>query len=177
MYYAVQQLQMVYEKKLGDAQHRQFQQDTLIRDLEDKVAEALRKQNAPAPSASEIAREAETAAEIENENLKAQVEHQQKKIASLEDQIEEQQVQMERETEVALKNNEKYLANERKHKEDISQLRSDMTGLREQLGKSKDRVADLEHALKDHAKTLAGAQAEIESNRLDLAVSLLSSDV
>ena len=177
MYHAVQQLQMVYEKKLGDAQHRQFQQDTLIRDLEDKVAEALRKQNAPAPSASEIAREAETAAEIENENLKAQVEHQQKKIASLEDQIEEQQVQMERETEVALKNNEKYLANERKHKEDVSQLRSDMTGLREQLGKSKDRVADLEHALKDHAKTLAGAQAEIESNRLDLAVSLLSSDV
>jgi CAP-Gly domain-containing linker protein 1 len=164
---------MVYEKKLGDAQHKQYQQDTIIRELEDKIAEALMKQNAPPLTPSQVAREAETAAEIENENLKAQVEHQQKKITGLEDQIDEMQVQLEKEAEVALKNNEKYLTNERKYKDDMSQQRQDMAGLREQISKGKDRIADLEHALKDQAKTLAGAQAEIESNRLDLAVRIL----
>lgn len=173
-----QQLQVVYEKKLGDAQHRQFQQDTALRELEDKLAEAGRKLQQVESAAAgakgdskEQKKEAETAAEIENEDLRAQVEHQTKKIASLEDQIEELQVQSEKETEVLLKTQEKHLINEKKHKEEVALFKTDVKTLREQVTKGKERIEELEMALRDQGRTLAGAQGEVEARREELAVS------
>lgn len=159
-----------YEVKLGDANVKRFALENTVRSLEDQLVEALRR--ATESSSAENVKSADTAAQIDNENLKAQVAHQQKKIASLEDQIEELQVQIEKDGENTLKIIEKAKESDRRLREDIATARAEILNLREAVSKGKDRVAELEHALKDQASTLAGAQAEIESNRVDLAVSV-----
>lgn len=160
----------IYEAKLIEAKSRRIDLEKTVRSLEDQLLEAQeRRQTALSPS--EALKEADTAAMIDNENLKAQVAHQQKKIVSLEDQNEELQVQIEKYDEAAIKANEKARDNERRLKEEITSGRSEISNLREQVAKQKDRIAELTHALKDQGNTLASAQAEIESNRMDLAVS------
>lgn len=164
----------IYEAKLSEAKSRRFDLEKTVRSLEDQLLEAQERRNQAALLPAEALKEADTAAMIDNENLKAQVAHQQKKIVSLEDQNEELQVQIEKYDEAAIKANEKARDNERRLKEEIANGRSEISGLREQINKHKDRVAELAHALKDQGHTLASAQAEIESNRVDLAVSRVS---
>jgi chromosome segregation ATPase len=161
----------IYEAKLSEAKSRRFDLEKTVRSLEDQLLEAQERRNQAALLPAEALKEADTAAMIDNENLKAQVAHQQKKIVSLEDQNEELQVQIEKYDEAAIKANEKARDNERRLKEEIANGRSEISSLREQINKHKDRVAELAHALKDQGHTLASAQAEIESNRVDLAVS------
>jgi chromosome segregation ATPase len=161
----------IYEAKLIDAKSRRSDLEKTVRSLEEQLLEAQERRNQNALSPSEALKEADTAAMIDNENLKAQVAHQQKKIVSLEDQNEELQVQIEKYDEAAIKANEKARDNERRLKEEITSGRSEISNLREQVAKQKDRIAELTHALKDQGNTLASAQAEIESNRVDLAVS------
>lgn len=161
----------IYEAKLIDAKSRRIDLEKTVRSLEDQLLEAQERRNQTGLSPSEALKEADTAAMIDNENLKAQVAHQQKKIVSLEDQNEELQLQVEKCDEAAFKANEKARDNERRLKEEIASGRSEISNLREQIEKHKDRVAELTHALKDQGNTLASAQAEIESNRVDLAVS------
>lgn len=153
-----------YEIKLGDANVKRFALENTIRGLEDQVAELNRR-----ASTAEVSKTADTAAQIDNENLKAQVAHQQKKISSLEDQIEELQVQLEKDGENAIRIIEKAKEAERRLRQDLASAKSDIAALRESVAKGKDRIAELEHALHDQAGTLASAQAEIESNRVDLA--------
>jgi chromosome segregation ATPase len=165
----------IYEAKLSEAKGRRIDLEKAIRTLEDQLLEAQERRSQAALLPAEALKEADTAAMIDNENLKAQVAHQQKKIVSLEDQNEELQVQIEKYDEAAIKANEKSREKERQLKEEIANHRSEISSLREQIGKHKDRVAELSHALKDQGHTLASAQAEIESNRVDLAVGWLSS--
>ncbi|KAJ9116924.1 hypothetical protein QFC22_004582 [Naganishia vaughanmartiniae] len=163
------QMTAIYEAKLVEAKTRRMDLEKTVRSLEDQLLEAQERRNQAALLPSEVLKEADTAAMIDNENLKAQVAHQQKKIVSLEDQNEELQVQLEKYDEAAIKANEKARDNERRLKEEITNGRSEISTLKEQIAKHKDRVAELGLALKDQGHTLASAQAEIESNRLDLA--------
>ncbi|KAJ9101720.1 hypothetical protein QFC21_003059 [Naganishia friedmannii] len=163
------QMTTIYEAKLVEAKTRRMDLEKTVRSLEDQLLEAQERRNQAALLPSEVLKEADTAAMIDNENLKAQVAHQQKKIVSLEDQNEEFQVQLEKYDEAAIKANEKARDNERRLKEEITNGRSEISTLKEQIAKHKDRVAELALALKDQGHTLASAQAEIESNRIDLA--------
>lgn len=153
-----------YEIKLGDANVKRFALENTIRGLEDQVAELNRQ-----ASTAEVSKTADTAAQIDNENLKAQVAHQQKKISSLEDQIEELQAQLEKDGENAIRIIDKAKEAERRLRQDLATAKSEIAALRESVTKGKDRIAELEHALHDQASALANAQAEIESNRVDLA--------
>ncbi|KAJ9113943.1 hypothetical protein QFC19_000138 [Naganishia cerealis] len=163
------QMTAIYEAKLVEAKTRRMDLEKTVRSLEDQLLEAQERRNQAALLPSEVLKEADTAAMIDNENLKAQVAHQQKKIVSLEDQNEELQLQLEKYDEAAIKANEKARENERRLKEEIANGRSEISTLKEQIAKHKDRVAELALALKDQGHTLASAQAEIESNRIDLA--------
>ncbi|KAI6121660.1 hypothetical protein F5141DRAFT_528834 [Pisolithus sp. B1] len=131
--------------------------------LEDQV----RKANLPlSPGATS---RSATAAEIDNETLREQVQHLQKKLSTVEDTLEDVRAASERE-----EANMREKIMRFKEKEDA--MRSELNEGRktvEQVLKSetmvKCRVEELEEALRESTLALENAQAEIETLRSDVA--------
>lgn len=143
----------------------------MIRTLEEKLAKVSAvKAEAPASPAT-AQREATTAAEIDNENLTAQVKHLQNKLSMLEDELEEVRMQAINDAKVADARLAKAKDADRATKEEVARVREEKDSVMRDGVRLKERISELEGALKENAAALEGARAEIESLRVEVAVS------
>ena len=143
--------------------------------MEDHIAslEEQLRQQAPPPSPGTLARHASSAAEIDNEMLRDQVQHLQKKISSLEDLLEEARSSSEN-LEVATHDRlKKYKEREETMRKEVADNRKEVERVKRAEEVALARVEEIEEALRENTVALENARAEIEGLRLEVAVSSL----
>lgn len=157
-----------------------FKLDDKLRTLEEKLAKVKEERDQaqelvsqrPA-SPSTRAREAASAAEIDNETLTAQVKHLQNKIHNLEEEVDERRAELESEAESWKQKVQKLKDAEKIQVELVKTLRVDIADLKNQNSSAKGRIGELEIALKENQAALEGARAEIETLRVEAGVSAI----
>lgn len=162
----------LYEERLSAADTRRYE-------LEDKVyalEEQLRTQLMP-PSPSAVARQATTAAEIDNEMLREQVQHLQKKVATLEDMLEDAQAANEQEDQAVHDRLKRYKEREETMRKEVAEGKQEIERVLRDEQKARLRVEELEEALRENTVALENARAEIEGLRNEIAVSFFGSIV
>ncbi|KAG1839264.1 hypothetical protein F4604DRAFT_1885313 [Suillus subluteus] len=140
----------LYEERLSTADSRQYE-------LEDRV-----KASTPLSPSAALQR-ATSAAEIDNENLREQVQHLQRKLATLEDSLEDAHSAAVRERIKRFKDKEDVMRNE------LSEGRKTVEQVLKAEALAKSRVEEVEEALRESTLALENAQAEIENLRSDVA--------
>ncbi|KAG5635215.1 hypothetical protein H0H81_012019 [Sphagnurus paluster] len=153
----------LYEERLNAADSQRYDLEQRITTLE------LRLQNAQRTSSPPPAIGGSSAAEIDNETLREQILHLQRKISTMEDAIEDAQAVAERE-EAAIRERMKRL----KEKEDT--MRKELNDGRKEVERvvkseesARGRVEEIEEALRESTVALENAQAEVEGLRAELA--------
>ncbi|KAH9937733.1 hypothetical protein B0H21DRAFT_758089 [Amylocystis lapponica] len=153
----------LYEERLSAADGQRYE-------LEDRVAsleEQLQAHTRP-PSPSTMAQYASSAAQIDNEELRDQVQHLQKKIASLEDQLEDSRMISERE-EVAMRDKVKrYKEREEGIRKELNEGRKETERFAKLEEAARQRIEEIEEALRENRVALENARAEIEGLRNDV---------
>jgi CAP-Gly domain-containing linker protein 1 len=140
--------------------------EDLISSLEEQVRSAVRP-----PSPNSLAIYASSAAQIDNETLKDQVQHLQKKIASMEDMLEDAHTAAERDEAVMRERIKRYKDREEALKTDVNECKKEIERLARSEEHAKQRLLESEEAFRENAVTLENARAEIEVLRSELAVS------
>ncbi|KAI0342068.1 hypothetical protein BDW22DRAFT_1358196 [Trametopsis cervina] len=154
----------LYEERLSAADARRYEMEDLVASLE----EQLRVQARPI-SPSTIARQAASAAEIDNEALKEQLQHLQKKMASLEDALEDAQVSAERE-EIAVRERVlRYKEREDGVRKELAESQKEVDRVSKLEESARIRIDEIEEALRENTVALENARAEIEGLRTEVA--------
>jgi chromosome segregation ATPase len=159
----------ILEESKSDLRQQTFNQSEKIRELEDALAAA--QQSNQAQAADEVEGEA---AKINRENAEAQIAHLQNKTDSLEEQLQQMQMDAQNAAELNKKLADKAKESDRRLHEDLAASREAMAELREQSAKARARTAEVERALKDNGSALEAARAEVERLRSELAVRQIS---
>ena len=159
---------MLYETKQYDFEEKIRSFEERNRALEEKLQKA-REENEKAVDNSSETRV--TAAEIDNETLTAQLRHLQNKINHLEEEMDEVRAQAESDGEALKAKVTKAREAERVAAGNVSSLKTDMKKLNDQAGVARDRIAEVEGALKENQAVLETARADIEGLRGDASVS------
>ncbi|TBU64450.1 hypothetical protein BD310DRAFT_398484 [Dichomitus squalens] len=157
----------LYEERLSAADTKRYELEDLIVSLE----EQLRSQARPV-SPGTLARQATSAAEIDNEMLRDQVQHLQKKIGTLEDTLEDMRATNEREDTAVRERIKRYKEREDTIRKELAEGRQETERVRKAEEKARIRVEELEEALRENTVTLENARAEIETLRNEIAVRL-----
>ncbi|KAI0745313.1 hypothetical protein C8Q76DRAFT_806678 [Earliella scabrosa] len=154
----------LYEERLSAA-------DTKRYELEDKIFALEEQLRAPARplSPATVARQAASAAEIDNEALREQVQHLLNKIAKLEDELEETKVAAETDANTLIERVKKYKDREETVKKELAEGRQEMDRVRKAEDKARLRVEELEEALRENTVALENARADIETLRNEIA--------
>ncbi|KAG8709992.1 hypothetical protein FRC09_000365, partial [Ceratobasidium sp. 395] len=152
----------LYEERISGMETRRYELEDTVADLEAKVAQR-------AASPGTVARQASTAAEIDNESLREQVSHLQRRLGLTEDQLEDARVQAEREENAARARVAKAKEAEAAARSECEALKREMEGVRKEDGALKVRVEELVEALRENAVTLEGARADVEGLRAEVA--------
>ncbi|EJD02624.1 uncharacterized protein FOMMEDRAFT_107555 [Fomitiporia mediterranea MF3/22] len=163
--HAGQETIALYEERLAAADSRRYQ----LEDLVDRLEEQLKRRTSLSKSQNSVKHESAEAMRIDNEALREQAVHLQKRITSLEDMLEEARGNLEREESNAR-------ARIQRHKEHEAALRAELVETRgevERLVKSESsarvKAEEAEEALRENTITLENAQAEIEGLRAEIA--------
>lgn len=157
----------LYEERISAFEAERYDAEALIESLEEKLKTASVQQ-----SAEELAKQASTAAEIDNETLREQVALYQQRIQHLEDQLEEAQVTVERE-EAAIQNRiSRYKEKDSRRQAELEEARQLAESAAKSETTAKTRIEELEEALRENTVALEDARAEIEALRTDVTVCL-----
>jgi 3-dehydroquinate dehydratase len=116
-------------------------------------------------------RQASSAAEIDNEALRDQVQHLQKQVQSLEDMLEDAQMASEREEATVRERIRRYKEKEEAMKKELSAGRTEVEQMLKSEATARGRVEENEEALRESTLALENARAEIEVLRTEVAVS------
>jgi hypothetical protein len=138
----------------------------LIQTLEERLRDAAHQ-----PSSEELAKQASTAAQIDNETLREQVAHFQQRIQHLEDQLEEAQAAAEREEAAVKTRLTRYKEKDTQRQQELEEARQLAATAAKSETTAKTRIEELEEALRENTAALEDARAEIEALRTDLTVS------
>ena len=160
----------LYEERLSIADTRRYELEDLVVALEEQL-----KAQARPVSPGAMARKAASAAEIDNEMLREQVQHLQKRIATIEDELEDTRATHEREEVAVHERIKRYKEREEVVRKELAEGKKDIELVRKSEEKARSRVEELEEALRENSATLENARAEIETLRHEIAVSSLSS--
>ena len=139
--------------------------EDLIHGLEEK----LRKQKRSISPAT-ISRHVSEATQIDNEMLKEQVVHFERKVSQLETQLDGAREAAEREEQAMRGRIAKYKENDGTLRKELSEARAEVDHRKRLEVAGKARLEELEEALRENAVALENARAEIEGLRTDLAV-------
>ena len=141
-----------------------------MEDLIASLEEQLRTQARPI-SPSTLARQATSALEIDNEALREQVQHLQKKLGSLEDALEDAQVLAERE-EIAVRERVlRYKEREDAIRKELAESQKEVERVAKLEDGARMRIEEIEEALRENTVALENARADIEVLRAEVAVS------
>ncbi|KAG1839825.1 hypothetical protein DFJ58DRAFT_811496 [Suillus subalutaceus] len=154
----------LYEERLSTADSRQYELEDRVVFLEDQVKKA----STPLSPSAALQR-ATSAAEIDNENLREQVQHLQRKLATLEDSLEDAHAVSEREEAAVRERIKRFKDKEDVMRNELSEGRKTVEQVLKAEALAKSRVEEVEEALRESTLALENAQAEIENLRSDVA--------
>jgi chromosome segregation ATPase len=155
---------------------KQYESELKIRELQAQLATAAEdlaraKEGSEAAAAalenSSSPKRAVTAAEIDNETLTEQVKHQQKRIANLEEQLDEVRGQAEADAEAWQVKYDKACAAERAVIESLEQVRRDLQDRDLDVEEHATRNVELQGAMSEKQRMLEAARADIEALRAE----------
>ncbi|KAG8970030.1 hypothetical protein FRC03_011829 [Tulasnella sp. 419] len=150
----------LYEERLSLSESQRFEMEELYQEMEGKLQA---KENQPLNP-----QQASAAAVIENESLKEQAVHLQKKISSLEDLVEDMKVAAERDEAAVKARIARFRESEAALKNEVDALRGEMDRLVKAEATATRRVEEVEEALRESDAALENARAEIEGMRFEL---------
>ncbi|KAF8706023.1 hypothetical protein RHS03_05195, partial [Rhizoctonia solani] len=160
--FAGQETIALYEERISGMEGRRYELEDLVADLESQI-EALKKNGSvPRPGGT-------TAAEIDNESLREQVSHLQRRLGTLEDQLEDARAQAEREDESARSRIAKAKEGEQAAWKECLELRKEVDNLKRDEGLAKAKIEELVEALREGAVTLEAARGDVEGLRAEVA--------
>jgi CAP-Gly domain-containing linker protein 1 len=175
----------LYEERLNAAEALRLDMEIHIRSLQDQLEHLASSSSSTAPSStfdpsssSSMSSSSRTTADdrpsaaiqIDNENLTDQVRHLTGKITSLEEMLEDFQVQADKDETAAKGRLERSKEQEEKLKRDIREARGQTDEVVKLENGARIRIGELEEALKEGAIALENARAELEETRAELAV-------
>ncbi|KAH7927113.1 hypothetical protein BV22DRAFT_1061490 [Leucogyrophana mollusca] len=159
----------LYEERLNASDTRRYELEDRIVFLEEQAKKA-----AVPMSPSAMLQRASSAAEIDNETLREQAQHLQRKISALEDSLEDVRAMSERE-EVAMRERiKRFKDKEEAMKNELNEGRKTMEQVVKAESIAKGRVEEAEEALRESTYALENARAEIEILRTDIAAAGLA---
>jgi chromosome segregation ATPase len=156
----------LYEERLSTADSRRYELEDRVAFLEDQVKKA----STPL-SPSAVLQRATSAAEIDNENLREQVQHLQRRLATLEDSLEDAHAVSEREEAAVRERIKRFKDKEDVMRNELNEGRKTVEQVLKAEALAKSRVEEVEEALRESTFALENAQAEIENLRSDVAAS------
>lgn len=154
----------MYEERLSSAETNRYELEDRIAFLEEQVRKAV---NPMSPSGSQ---KGSSAAEIDNETLREQVQHLQKRIQILEEMLEDAQVAAEREEGALRERLKRFKDKEEAMKRELSEGRKELEQMLKSEANARDRVDENAEALRESTQALENAQAEIEILRNEISV-------
>jgi CAP-Gly domain-containing linker protein 1 len=155
----------LYEERLSTAEARRYEMEDLIGSLR----EQLRSQAQP-PSPTSAARHLSSATLIENEALREQVVHLQKKLTITEDMLEEVRATAERDEAMIREKIRRYKEKEDLLRQQVSECESEIARLIKSENNARARTEEVGEALRESTVALENARAEIEGLRAEIVV-------
>ncbi|KAF7321415.1 hypothetical protein MKEN_00662000 [Mycena kentingensis (nom. inval.)] len=155
----------LYEERLNDAEKDKYELEARVSTLESRAAAAAR---SPSPT-SPPPKVASSATEIDNEALREQVVHLQRKVGKLEDALEDAQAAAEREEAALTDRMRRLKEKEDAMKKELTEGRKEVDRMNKAEGAARRRVEEVEAALQESTATLEDARAEVEGLRNELA--------
>ncbi|KAJ6586802.1 hypothetical protein DFH09DRAFT_1141573 [Mycena vulgaris] len=153
----------LYEERLSAADRERYELEARIASLEARARATTR-----SPSPSSAPKPPSSATEIDNETLRDQVLHLQKKVAKLEDVIEDAHATSERD-EAALGDRMRRLKEkEEAMKKELNEGRKEVERMIKSEANARRRVEEVEEALHESTVALEDARAEVEGLRAEL---------
>jgi hypothetical protein len=155
----------LYEERLNDAECKRFELEDRIGILETRQLHHS-ETYAPEPGPQN-----DSATQIDNESLRDHVHHLQKKIAALEDKLEDVQAGAENEGIVLRDKVKRFKEKEEAMRRELSQGRKEADQALKSEAAVRLRLQEIEEALRENTMALEDARAEVEGLRSELAVS------
>jgi chromosome segregation ATPase len=140
-----------------------------MEDLIGSLREQLRSQAQP-PSPASAARHLSSATQIENEALREQVVHLQKKLTITEDMLEEVRATAERDEAVVREKVRRYKEKEDLLRQQVADCESEIARLVKSENNARVRTEEVGEALRESTVALENARAEIEGLRAEIVV-------
>ncbi|KAJ6593784.1 hypothetical protein B0H19DRAFT_916405 [Mycena capillaripes] len=153
----------LYEERLSAADREKYELETRIASLEARARAATR---SPSPTAAP--KVASSATEIDNETLRDQVVHLQKKVAKLEDAIEDAHAASERDEAALAERMRRLKEKEEAAKKELNEGRKEVERMLKSEASARRRVEEIEEALQESTVALEDARAEVEGLRAEL---------
>ncbi|KAF5385794.1 hypothetical protein D9615_002454 [Tricholomella constricta] len=154
----------LYEERLNAADSQRYDFEQRIITLETRLHNA-QKASSPPPASFGVS----SAAEIDNETLREQVLHLQRKIATMEDTIEDAQATAERDEAVMRERMKRLKEKEDAMRKELSDGRKEVERVLKSEANARGRVEEIEEALRESTVALENARAEVEGLRAELA--------
>jgi len=119
-----------------------------------------------------LAHLASSATQIDNETLRDQVQHLQKKSVKLEEQLEETRATLERDVSTYQDKITRLRLEEEQRKRDLVLKTKEVDQLLKSERNARNRVEEIEEALRESTVALENARGEVEALRAELTVSI-----
>jgi chromosome segregation ATPase len=152
----------LYEERLNTADASRYE-------LEDKIV-SLEARNGAQSSPSSSGSRFTSAAQIDNETLRDQVRHLQKKIGTLEDAIEDRRSTSDKEEAAVRERMKRMKDKEDAMKRELNDGRKEVERMLKLEANARERVQEIEEAFRESTLALENARAEVEGLRAELAV-------
>lgn len=152
----------LYEERLSSADTQRYELELRITSLE--AAHSAGRE--PSPTAS---RSASSATQIDNETLRDQVHHLQRKISTMEDVIEDARAASEKEEAAFRERMRRLKEKEDAMKKELSEGRKEVERVTTSELTARNRVEEIEEALRESTVALENARAEVEALRAEIA--------
>ncbi|KAH8118910.1 hypothetical protein DFH11DRAFT_1561792 [Phellopilus nigrolimitatus] len=163
--HAGQETIALYEERLGVAESKRYE----LEDLAEQLEEQLKKRSSPLRRASGEDQDLTEATRIDNEMLRDQVVHLQRKISGLEDLLEETRGNAEREEATVRTRLQRYKDNDASMRGEVAEVRKEIERLSKSESLARGKTEEAEEALRENTLALENARAEIEGLRGEVA--------
>ncbi|KAG6813321.1 hypothetical protein H0H92_012134 [Tricholoma furcatifolium] len=156
----------LYEERLSTADSQRYDLENRISTLESRLQNAQKAAAASTPPPSNLGA---SAAEIDNETLREQIVHLQRKIGMMEDSLEDAQATAEREETLMRERMKRLKEKEDAMKKELNDGRKEVEQVLKSEARARGRIEEIEEALRESTVALENARAEVENLRAELA--------
>ncbi|KAK6981223.1 hypothetical protein R3P38DRAFT_3464352 [Favolaschia claudopus] len=153
----------LYEERLSAVDREKEELEARVATMEARARAAAR-----TPSPSGTPKPASSATEIDNETLRDQVVHLQKKVSKLEDALEDAQAASEKEEAALAERMRRLKEKEEAARKELSEGRKEVERVIKSEANARRRVEEVEEALHESTAALEDARAEVEGLRSEL---------